>query len=116
MPLSRERCEACTGSTPRVAPDEARTLGTELNAAWEIGDDRLRRRVRTPDFAAALALTTHIGMIAEAEGHHPDLCLGWGRLEIELTTHAIKGLSRNDFIVAAKIDKILPAAAPVARG
>ena len=110
MPLSAERCEACTGGTPRVGIDEARALAAELHGDWQVGDDRLRRTVRTRDFATALALTTHIGMIAEAEGHHPDLCLGWGRLEIELTTHAIKGLSRNDFIVAAKVDKILPAA------
>lgn len=111
MPLSAERCEACTGSTPRIGADEARALAAELDAGWEVGEDRLRRRVRTGDFATALALTTHVGMIAEAEGHHPDVCLGWGRLDIELTTHAIRGLSRNDFIVAAKIDKILPAAA-----
>src|SRR4029077_17473670 len=116
MPLSRERCEACTGSTPAVGADEARTLGAELHADWAVEPDRLRRHVRTPDFATALALATHIGMIAEFEGHHPDLCLGWGRLEIELTTHAIKGLSRKDFIVAAKFDKILPGAAPLARG
>jgi len=44
--------------------------------------------------------------VAEAEGHHPDLSVGWGRVEVELTTHAIKGLSENDFIVAAKIDKL----------
>ena len=111
MPLARERCEACTGSTPRVGADEARTLAAELSADWEVAEDRLRRRVRTGDFASALALTTHVGMIAEAEGHHPDVCLGWGRLEIELTTHAIHGLSRNDFIVAAKLDRILPPAA-----
>ena len=110
MGLSGERCEACTGSTPRVGADESRALAAELHGDWEVGADRLRRRVRTPDFASALALTTHVGMIAEAEGHHPDVCLGWGRLDIELTTHAIKGLSRNDFIVAAKFDKILPPA------
>jgi 4a-hydroxytetrahydrobiopterin dehydratase len=107
--LSQERCEACTGETPTIGADEARVLHDELHAGWELEPDRLRRRVRTADFATALALATHIGMIAESEGHHPDLCLGWGRLDIELTTHAVHGLSRNDFIVAAKIDKILPA-------
>ena len=116
MTLSRERCQACTGSTPAVDPAQAQSLRAELHAGWELGADRLRRSVRTPDFATALALVTHIGMIAEAEGHHPDLCLGWGRLEIELTTHAIHGLSRNDFIVAAKIDRILPAAPGPDRG
>ena len=60
--------------------------------------------MRFGDFAAAFATATRIAIIAEGEGHHPDMAVGWGRLEIELTTHAVKGLTRNDFILAAKID------------
>lgn len=105
--LARERCQACTGSTPKVAGEELDSLRGELSAEWAVEDDRLRRRMRFADFAAAFTAATHVALIAEAEGHHPDLCLGWGRLEIELTTHAVKGLTRNDFIMAAKIDEAL---------
>ena len=58
------------------------------------------------NFKEALAFANKVGEIAEAEQHHPDLSVGWGRVSVELTTHAIDGLSENDFIVAAKIDEI----------
>jgi 4a-hydroxytetrahydrobiopterin dehydratase len=107
VPLTQERCEACTGATPVVTGDEVEKLRAELSGEWRVEGDRLRRRLRFKDFASALAATVHVGMLAEAEGHHPDIALGWGRLEIELTTHAVKGLTRNDFILAAKIDEAL---------
>lgn len=107
MTLARERCEACNASTPTLGVEELERLRGELDPAWEVEGVRLRRRLRTPDFATALATATHIGLVAEAEGHHPDLCLGWGRLDIELTTHAAGGLTRNDVVMAAKIDAIL---------
>lgn len=103
-PLTRERCEACTGATPVVAGAELAELRSQLSPEWEVDGVRLRRRMRFGDFAAAFATATRIAIIAEGEGHHPDMAVGWGRLEIELTTHAVKGLTRNDFILAAKID------------
>jgi 4a-hydroxytetrahydrobiopterin dehydratase len=91
--------------------DEASIDGLvgDVDDAWEIVDGyrKLRRRISTPDFGASMALAVRIGFIAEAEGHHPDLHVHWGRLVVDITTHAAKGLTRNDFILAAKIDELL---------
>jgi len=104
MALAKERCEACTGATPTVAGAELDALRAELSPEWDVDGVRLRRRMRFPDFAAAFSFATRVALIAEGEGHHPDMAVGWGRVEIELTTHAVKGLTRNDFILAAKVD------------
>ena len=76
---------------------------------WTLsGDARwISKEFKFKDFKEALAFTDRVGAIAESEGHHPDIQFGWGKATIELTTHAIKGLSENDFILAAKIDKIV---------
>lgn len=106
--LAAERCEACTGETPRVTGAELEELRPQLSAEWQVVDGvRLRRRLRLGDFGAAFAAATRVALIAEGEGHHPDLTVGWGRLVVELTTHAVRGLTRNDFILAAKIDAAL---------
>ena len=104
MALAKERCEACTGATPTVEGAELDALRSELSPEWDVDGVRLRRRMRFADFAAAFSFATRVALIAEGEGHHPDMAVGWGRVEIELTTHAVKGLTRNDFILAAKID------------
>ena len=77
-------------------------------SGWELaqGGKSIARLYRFKDFAAALAFVDAVGAIAEAEGHHPDIELGWGRARITLSTHAISGLSENDFIMAAKIDTL----------
>ena len=107
-PLAHEACEACTGSTPVVTGAELDELRSELHAGWSLDEDhrRIRRSWKFPDFAEAFAFAMRVGFIAENEGHHPDLVVGWGRCEVVLTTHAVKGLTRNDFIVAAKVDRI----------
>jgi len=105
--LAAQRCEACTGETPRLQPDEIDRLRTELDAGWDVVDGRkLFRRFAFKDFARAFAFAAKVAELAEQEGHHPDLRVGWGYLEVETTTHAIGGLSRNDFILAAKIDRL----------
>jgi 4a-hydroxytetrahydrobiopterin dehydratase len=108
MKLADERCEVCRPGTPHLSDEEASALGAELDDGWEIvgGHEKIRRRIKTKDFGESLALAVRIGMIAESEGHHPDLHVHWGRLVVDLTTHAAKGLTRNDFVLAAKIDKI----------
>lgn len=72
-----------------------------------VSDHHLRRELSFPDFAQALAATNRIGELAEAEGHHPDLHLSWGRLAVEIWTHKIDGLTESDFVLAAKIDEIV---------
>ena len=104
--LAEEKCEACTGATPVLTPDEVETLLRELHGDWKVQNHTLlRREIRFPNFNAAFTRATSIALLAEGEGHHPDMTVGWGSLVVELTTHAIKGLSRNDFILAAKIDQ-----------
>lgn len=110
--LAQQHCEPCSRATPPVPADEARQLLRELHG-WRLGSDgkRISREWRLKDFRAALALANAIGELAEQEGHHPDLHLtDYKRLRVELSTHAIRALSRNDFVLAAKIDR-LPASA-----
>ena len=104
--LVNEHCQACHSGTPRVEGEELARLHGELSPDWRIEGSRMRRRLRFPDFVRAFGRATQVGLVAEAEGHHPDMTVGWGYLEIELSTHATGGLSRNDFILAAKIDAL----------
>jgi 4a-hydroxytetrahydrobiopterin dehydratase len=108
--LADERCEVCRQGMPHLDDDEVASLAKHVDGSWEVidGHRKLRRRVATADFGASIALAVRIGFVAEAEGHHPDLHVHWGRLVIDLTTHAAKGLTRNDFVLAAKIDRLLP--------
>jgi 4a-hydroxytetrahydrobiopterin dehydratase len=106
-PLAAERCEACRPGTPPLGGEELQRLRGELDPGWTVVDDkRLQRQLRFPDFVRAAGRAVEVALLAQAEDHHPDLRLGWGYLEIELSTHSIGGLSRNDFILAAKIDRL----------
>jgi 4a-hydroxytetrahydrobiopterin dehydratase len=74
---------------------------------WEVtGEHHLHREFRVPDFKQALDFVNRVGAIAEQEGHHPDILLAWGKVEITLWTHKIDGLTESDFIMAAKIDRL----------
>ena len=107
--LAAQRCEACTPGTPTLPPDEVAELRTRLHDGWSVvGGTTLHRDIRLPDFMSAIRLADQIAPIAEEQGHHPDLHVSWGRLGIDLTTHASHGLTRNDFILAAKIDALQP--------
>ena len=90
-----------------MTPMEATALLTHLKD-WTLAKDfkKISKKFTFKNFVEAMEFANKITPIAESEGHHPDLSIGWGRVDVELTTHAIKGLSENDFILAAKIDKI----------
>lgn len=105
--LADKKCVACEGGTAPLNRTEAEILLKQLKE-WRLsGDARwISKEFKCSDFAGAIAFTNKIADIAESEGHHPDLQISWGKVVIELTTHAIKGLSQNDFIIAAKIDLI----------
>ncbi len=106
--LSNKKCVPCEGEVDTLNPDQAQELMKQLSSEWMLIDQcrMLARSFVFKDFKEALDFVNKIGKIAEAEGHHPDLTLGYGNVGVELTTHAIGGLSENDFIVAAKIDKL----------
>jgi 4a-hydroxytetrahydrobiopterin dehydratase len=79
---------------------------------WEVvGNHHLEKTYRFPDFASALAFVNRAGAIAEEQGHHPDLTLSWGRVQMQIWTHKIDGLTESDFILAAKCDAVGPGAA-----
>ncbi|MBI4129040.1 MAG: 4a-hydroxytetrahydrobiopterin dehydratase [Parcubacteria group bacterium] len=105
--LAQKRCVPCEGGTvPLFRPATEELL--QHVTGWLLSTDgkKISKEFKFKNFAEALAFTNKVGEIAESEGHHPDLSLGWGYVRVELTTHAIGGLSENDFILAAKIDKI----------
>src|SRR2546425_524670 len=106
--LVGKKCKPCEGGVPPVSRAEADRLIAGL-PDWKLVGDRksLRREWRVKDFMTAIDFFNRIAKVAEAEDHHPDLHLtGYRNVAVELSTHAIGGLSENDFIVAAKIDKI----------
>ncbi len=77
-------------------------------AQWKIIDEHhLVRAFKFPDFKSALAFVNRVGEVAEEQGHHPDILLGWGKVEITTWTHAVNGLTESDFILAAKIDQLM---------
>jgi 4a-hydroxytetrahydrobiopterin dehydratase len=106
--LTSKHCVPCEGGVPTLPPDQVRRYLAEL-PGWELSIDgkRIRREWRVKDFLAGLDFFNRIGQLAEEEGHHPDLHLfGYRNVAIEMSTHAIDGLSENDFILAAKIDQL----------
>ena len=105
MDLTQKKCVACEGDTAPLNRTEAEVLLRQI-PGWQLEGDgtTIAREYPFADFAQALAFVNRVGAIAESEGHHPDIALGWGRVAITLSTHAIGGLSENDFILAAKID------------
>jgi 4a-hydroxytetrahydrobiopterin dehydratase len=105
--LSKKKCLPCIKATPAVKGQELKALHEELGEAWLlINDKQLERSFTFKNFKEALAFVNKVAAIAEEEGHHPDIALSWGKVTIRLWTHAIGGLSENDFILAAKIDTL----------
>lgn len=103
--LASKQCVPCRGDTPPLTRMETEQFLSELEG-WEIRREfHLCKDYALPDFKSALALVNRIGEVAEAEGHHPDIFLSWGKVGIDLWTHKIGGLSESDFVMAAKIDK-----------
>lgn len=98
----------CEGGVEALSPQAASELRKELHTDWMLVDDAhlLVREFRFEDFARAMDFANKIARIAEEENHHPNLNISWGSVGVELSTHAIHGLSENDFVLAAKIDTL----------
>jgi 4a-hydroxytetrahydrobiopterin dehydratase len=106
-PLRERHCVPCRGDTPPLEPAARQRLLEELGATWVVVDGHhLRKEFHFRDFAAALAFVNRVGAVAEAEGHHPDVELTWGRATIKIWTHAIDGLTESDFVLAARIEAV----------
>jgi 4a-hydroxytetrahydrobiopterin dehydratase len=106
--LRQRRCQPCEGGVAPLSAEQVRDYLAAL-PAWHLSSDgrRIRRDWRVKDFVTALDFFNRIGQVAEAEDHHPDLHLvGYRNVTVELWTHALGGLSENDFILAARIDEL----------
>ena len=113
--LAEKTCTPCRGGVPPLTPEEAEGYRAREAPDWSLLDDatRIERRYRFEDFGAAFAFVSRAAGLAEAQGHHPDISFGWGHATVSLRTKKIKGLHENDFIMAAKLDRLAdrPAAA-----
>lgn len=108
------RCVPCEGGIPALTEDAARQRLVHV-PRWSLEGGRLRRSFRPRDFRTALAWVNRVGMLAEEQGHHPDVHLvRWNHVEFELWTHAAGGLTDNDFVLAREIDALWerPGSAP----
>jgi len=112
--LTEMKCTACRTGEPTVTDAEIAELHPQV-AEWRIEErqeiKRLERTFKFKDFAQAQAFTNRVGDLAESEGHHPAILTEWGRVTVQWWTHKIKGLHRNDFIMAAKTDELYQAGA-----
>jgi 4a-hydroxytetrahydrobiopterin dehydratase len=106
--LAEKTCIPCRGGVPPLTPEEAEGYRAREAPGWSLmdGATRIERRYRFKDFAEAFAFVARAAELAEAEGHHPDITFGWGYAVVSLRTKKIKGLHENDFIVAAKLDRL----------
>jgi 4a-hydroxytetrahydrobiopterin dehydratase len=106
--LAQKQCVACTGVVPPLAGKELTALAQQLDAGWRVvKKHHLEREFKFPDFRQALKFTNRVGKLAEAQNHHPDIYLAWGKVKLTLWTHKIDGLTESDFVFAAKLD-LLP--------
>ena len=108
--LANKKCVPCEGNILPFNSEEIHTYLKKVDG-WEVIEDKidgfhLIKSFKFDNFLKSQEFVNEVGKISEEEGHHPDISFGWGYAEIKVTTHAIKGLSENDFILAAKIDKI----------
>ena len=106
--LSRKHCVPCDGGTPRLKGKPLADIRKKLKSRWQvIKGHHLEKEYTFKNFKEALAFTNRVGKLAEAQGHHPDIFLAWGKVKLTVWTHSIGGLSESDFIFAARADKVL---------
>ena len=107
MDLSEKRCVPCRGGVPAMGAEEAGRRISQV-PGWTLEEDSkgILRDFRFPNFVEAMRFAQQVGEIAEAEGHHPDLSVGWGYCKVRFRTHSIRGLHENDFIMAAKVNRL----------
>ena len=105
--LVEKSCTPCRGGVPPLARDEAERFQAQASD-WSLLDDakRIERTYRFKNFREAFGFVERVAVLAEAEGHHPEISFGWGFATVSLHTKKIKGLDENDFIMAAKLDRI----------
>lgn len=104
--LAEHKCVPCKGGTPPLSHEEALKL-LEQTPGWELKENHIEKTFQFPNFIEGMKFANRITKVIEEQDHHPDLYISWGKVRIEYSTHAIGGLSVNDFIMAAKINEIM---------
>jgi 4a-hydroxytetrahydrobiopterin dehydratase len=103
--LAEQHCVPCRGGVPPLHGAELVPFAEQL-PDWKIVEEHhITKSFSFPDFKTGLDFVNRVGALAEAEGHHPDLCLAWGKVDVQIYTHKIRGLTESDFVMAAKIDQ-----------
>lgn len=106
--LASRQCEPCRGGVARLQGAELEQIQRKLGSGWQVADGHhLEKTYVFKDFRAALAFTNRVGELAETQGHHPDIYLAWGKVQVKIWTHKIDGLTESDFVLAAKVDQLL---------
>jgi 4a-hydroxytetrahydrobiopterin dehydratase len=106
--LAAKTCVPCRGGVPPLTGQELASFHKHVPEWQVVNEHHLNRQFKFADFKQALAFVNRVGELAEEQGHHPDILLAWGKTEITLWTHKVNGLTESDFIMAAKIDQLLP--------
>ena len=105
--LAEKECVPCKGGVPPLKGNDLAKLAGQLNGGWRVmNEHHLEKEYKFKDFRDALAFTNRVGELAEAQGHHPDIYLSWGKVKLTIWTHKNDGLTESDFVLAAKADKL----------
>jgi 4a-hydroxytetrahydrobiopterin dehydratase len=104
--LADLQCVPCRGGVPPLNGAEIEKLLKQLEGWQAVNEHHLQKTYRFQDFRESLEFVNRIGALAEQQGHHPDICFGWGKADVTIWTHKIDGLTESDFVLAAKIDKL----------
>ena len=104
--LAELQCVPCRGGVPPLQGPEIEKLLAQLDGWQVVNEHHLQKTYGFDDFRASLEFVNRIGELAEQQGHHPDICFGWGKAEVTIWTHKIDGLTESDFVLAAKIDQL----------
>ena len=105
--LAEKECVPCKGGVPPLKGQDLARLAAELGGGWQVvTGHHLEKEYQFKDFREALAFTNRLGELAEAQGHHPDIYLAWGKVRLTIWTHKINGLTESDFVFAAKADQL----------
>ena len=106
--LAEKECVPCKGGVAPLKGQELTNVARELGGGWQvIAEHQLEKEYKFQNFREALDFTNRVGELAEAQGHHPDIYLTWGKVKLTIWTHKVDGLTESDFILAAKADKVL---------
>ena len=104
--LAERQCVPCGGGVPPLTAEQIQPLIAELQSWQVINGHHLQKAYRFKNFRETLDFVNRVGELAEEQGHHPDICFGWGKADMTIWTHKIDGLTESDFVLAAKIDRL----------